>query len=246
MFPVSVPSWRCCPAYPKRIYIASMITRKPLVSMALSDFKYIVVEGPIGVGKTTLAQRLADSFAAELLLEEPEQNPFLARYYENPRAHALSTQLYFLLQRTRQTHGLRQSDLFSRVRVADYLMEKDQLFAELTLEPDELALYQQVYTQVVGEPLQPDLVIYLQAPVNVLKDRIASRGYAYEQAIDTQYLQRLVSAYTRFFYDYEASPLVIINAASIDFANNDEDYQLLVDKLREVGKGRHYLNPLPF
>ncbi len=214
--------------------------------MALSDFKYIVVEGPIGVGKTTLARRLAESFAAELLLEEPEQNPFLARYYENPRAHALSTQLYFLLQRARQIEGLRQSDLFSRVRVADYLMDKDRIFAELTLEADELALYQQVYTQVVGEPLQPDLVIYLQAPVNVLRERIANRGIGYERSIDTHYLQRLVSAYTRFFYHYEASPIVIINAASIDYANSDADYQLLFDKLREVGKGRHYLNPLPF
>ncbi len=214
--------------------------------MALSDFKYIVVEGPIGVGKTTLARRLAESFAAELLLEEPEQNPFLARYYENPRAHALSTQLYFLLQRARQIEGLRQSDLFSRVRVADYLMDKDRIFAELTLEADELALYQQVYTQVVGEPLQPDLVIYLQAPVNVLRERIANRGIGYERSIDTHYLQRLVSAYTRFFYHYEASPIVIINAASIDYANSDADYQLLFDKLREVGRGRHYLNPLPF
>ena len=213
--------------------------------MALSDFKYIVVEGPVGVGKTTLARRLANSFAAELLLEEPEQNPFLARFYDNPRAHALSTQLYFLLQRTRQTQGLRQSDMFSRVRIADYLMDKDRLFAELTLGPDELTLYQQVYEQIVGEALQPDLVIYLQAPVRVLQDRIARRGIGYEQAIDAQYLQRLVSAYTRFFYHYEASPLVIVNAASIDFANSDEDYQLLFDKLRDVGKGRHYLNPLP-
>jgi len=214
--------------------------------MPVSEFNYIVVEGPIGVGKTTLARRLAESFAAELLLEEPQENPFLARYYENPRAHALSTQLYFLLQRARQIHGLRQSDLFSRVRVADYLMDKDRLFAELTLAPDELTLYRQVYSQVVGETLRPDLVIYLQAPVAVLQDRIASRGIGYEQAIDAQYLQRLVSAYTRFFYHYDASPLVIINAASIDFANRDEDYQLLFDKLQDVGKGRHYLNPLPF
>jgi deoxyadenosine/deoxycytidine kinase len=122
----------------------------------VSDYKYIVVEGPIGVGKTTLARRLADSFAAELLLEEPQDNPFLSRFYENPRAHALSTQLYFLLQRARQVHGLRQADMFSRVRVADYLMDKDRLFAELTLEPDELTLYQQVYAHVAGESLQPD------------------------------------------------------------------------------------------
>ena len=213
--------------------------------MATSVLNYIVVEGPIGVGKTTLARRLAESFAAELLLEEPEQNPFLARFYENPRAHALPTQLYFLLQRVRQTQGLRQSDLFSSVRVADYLMDKDRLFAELTLEADELTLYQQVYAQVVGEPLQPDLVIYLQAPVDVLQERIASRGIAYEQALDRQFLQRLVSAYTGFFHRYEAAPLVIVNAASIDFANNDEDYQSLFDKIRDVGKGRHYLNPLP-
>ena len=211
----------------------------------MKEYNYIVVEGPIGVGKTTLARRLADSFDAELLLEEPQENPFLTRFYENPRAHALSTQLFFLLQRSRQVHGLRQADMFSRVRVADYLMDKDRLFAELTLEPDELELYQQVYAHVAGEALKPDLVIYLQAPVEVLRERIANRGIGYEQAIDGNYLQRLVSAYTRFFYHYESSPLVIINAASIDFANSEEDFELLVEKLGDVGKGRHYLNPLP-
>ena len=211
----------------------------------MNPLRYIVVEGPIGVGKTTLARRLADSFAAELLLEEPEDNPFLARFYENPRAHALQTQLYFLLQRSRQIQGLRQGDMFSRVRVGDYLMDKDRIFAELTLEPDELTLYQQVYSHVAGETVTPDLVIYLQAPVSVLQERIAHRGIGYERSIDTQYLQRLVSAYTRFFYHYEASPLVIVNAAGIDFANSDEDYRLLFDKLRDLGRGRHYLNPMP-
>ena len=211
--------------------------------MALGEFNYIVVEGPIGVGKTTLARRLAESFGAELLLEEPEQNPFLERYYANPRANALSTQLFFLLQRARQIQGLRQSDLFSRVRIADYLMDKDRIFAGLTLEPDELALYEQVYAQVVGEALSPDLVIYLQAPVSVLQERIRTRGIDYEQEIDAQYLQRLVSAYTQFFYDYDESPLVIINAESIDLANSEDDYRLLFERLREVGKGRHYLNP---
>ena len=211
--------------------------------MALGEFNYIVVEGPIGVGKTTLARRLAESFGAELLLEEPEQNPFLERYYANPRANALSTQLFFLLQRARQIQGLRQSDLFSRVRIADYLMDKDRIFAGLTLESDELTLYEQVYAQVVGEALAPDLVIYLQAPVSVLQERIRTRGIDYEQEIDAQYLQRLVSAYTQFFYDYDESPLVIINAESIDFANSEDDYRLLFERLREVGKGRHYLNP---
>ncbi|MDX1430901.1 MAG: deoxynucleoside kinase [Gammaproteobacteria bacterium] len=214
--------------------------------MAETELSYIVVEGPIGVGKTTLARRLAESYGGELLLEAPEENPFLARFYENPRANALATQLYFLLQRVRQVQGLRQSDMFSPVRVADYLMDKDRLFAELTLEPDELALYQQVSAQVVGEIVRPDLVIYLQAPVGVLRERIASRGHAYEERIDAQYLQRLVAAYTRFFYHYEDSPLVIVNAAEIDLANNDRDYELLFERLKDIRSGRHYLNPLPF
>ena len=214
--------------------------------MAETELSYIVVEGPIGVGKTTLARRLAESYGGELLLEAPEENPFLARFYENPRANALATQLYFLLQRVRQVQGLRQSDMFSPVRVADYLMDKDRLFAELTLEPDELALYRQVSAQVVGEIVRPDLVIYLQAPVGVLRERIASRGHAYEERIDAQYLQRLVAAYTRFFYHYEDSPLVIVNAAEIDLANNDRDYELLFERLKDIRSGRHYLNPLPF
>jgi deoxyadenosine/deoxycytidine kinase len=210
------------------------------------DLNYIVVEGPIGVGKTTLARRLAESYGAELMLEAPEENPFLARFYENPRAHALSAQLYFLLQRVRQIEGLHQGDMFTSMRVADYLMDKDRLFAELTLEADELALYKQVYNQIVGEAIKPDLVIYLQAPVEVLQDRIATRGVPYESAMDPDYLHRLVAAYMRFFYHYEAAPLVIINAAGIDLANSDEDYQLLFEKLRGIQKGRHYLNPLPF
>lgn len=214
--------------------------------MEESRFNYIVVEGPIGVGKTTLAKRLAESYGAELMLEAPEENPFLPRFYEQPRAHALPTQLYFLLQRARQMQGLRQSDMFASVRVADYLIEKDRLFAELTLEADELALYEQVYEQIVGDTLQPDLVIYLQAPVNVLRERIASRGIAYEERMDPHYLHRLVTAYTRFFYHYEAAPLVIINAGAIDLANSDEDYRLLFEKLQHIQKGRHYLNPLPF
>ena len=214
--------------------------------MSAADLSYVVVEGPIGVGKTTLARRLAESFGGELILEAPEENPFLARFYENPRANALSTQLFFLLQRVRQIERLRQADMFSAVRVADYLMEKDQLFAEMTLDAEELALYRQVYSQVVGEHVRPDLVIYLQAPVRVLRERIASRGHAYEERIDVQYLQRLVAAYTRFFYHYEDAPLVIVNAAEIDLAGNDRDYELLFERLKDIRSGRHYLNPLPF
>ena len=212
-----------------------------------TEFSYIVVEGPIGVGKTTLAKRLAESYSGGTLLEAPEANPFLPRFYENPRANALSTQLYFLLQRVRQINDLQQQDMFSPVTVGDYMIEKDRLFAELNLDADEFRLYQQVYEQVVGEkPVSPDLVIYLQAPVNVLQDRIANRGIPYEDDMDQHYLHRLVSAYTRFFYNYEAAPLVIVNAAEIDIVNNETDYKLLFEQLQTIRKGRHYLNPLPF
>jgi deoxyadenosine/deoxycytidine kinase len=214
--------------------------------MIETDLDYIVVEGPIGVGKTTLARRLAESFGGELLLEAPEENPFLPRFYENPRANALSTQLYFLLHRNQQIRDLRQADMFAHVRVGDYMIEKDYLFAQLTLDAEELALYEQVYSQIVGETVAPDLVIYLQAPVNVLMDRITNRGMPYEANIDQKYLQRLVSAYTHFFYNYELAPLVIVNAAEIDIANNDGDYTVLFEKLQTIRKGRHYLNPLPF
>ena len=213
--------------------------------MAGADFRYIVVEGPIGVGKTTLAKRLAASLGGEALLEAPEENPFLSRFYENPRMAALATQLFFLLQRARQIEDLRQTDMFARVRVGDFMIEKDRLFAELTLDPDELALYRQVYEQVAGEAVTPDLVIYLQAPVDVLLRRVAARGVPYEESMDPRYLDRVASAYTRFFHHYEGAPLVIVNAAEIDFARDGDDYDLLFEKLRSISSGRHYLNPLP-
>lgn len=214
--------------------------------MIETDLEYIVVEGPIGVGKTTLARRLAESYGAELMLEAPDENPFLPKFYDNPRANALSTQLYFLLHRVQQIRELHQADMFTKLRVGDYMIEKDYLFAQLNLDADELRLYEQVYAQIAGETVVPDLVIYLQAPVNVLMDRITSRGIPYEVGIDQHYLHRLVSAYTHFFYNYETAPLVIVNAAEIDIANNDGDYALLFEKLQTIKKGRHYLNPLPF
>ena len=212
--------------------------------MAEPSFRYIVVEGPIGVGKTTLAKRLAASFGGEALLEAPEENPFLPRFYEDPRMTALATQLFFLLQRVRQLEDIRQSDMFSTVRIGDFMIEKDRLFAELTLDPDELALYRRVHAQIVGETVAPDLMIYLQAPVDVLLRRIAARGTSYEDSMDPRYLDRVACAYTRFFHHYEDAPLVIVNAAEIDFARGD-DYDLLFDKLRSISKGRHYLNPMP-
>ena len=213
--------------------------------MTEPEFRYIVVEGPIGVGKTTLAKRLAASLRGEAMLEAPEENPFLPRFYENPRMTALATQLFFLLQRVRQLNDIRQTDMFSAVRVGDFMIEKDRLFAELTLDPDELALYRQVYEQIAGATVIPDLVIYLQAPVDVLLRRIAARGIHYEDSMDPRYLDRVASAYTRFFHHYEDAPLVIVNAAEIDFAHGDDDYDLLFERLRSISKGRHYLNPMP-
>ena len=213
--------------------------------MAEPSFRYIVVEGPIGVGKTTLAKRLAASLGGEALLEAPEENPFLPRFYENPGMTALATQLFFLLQRARQLQDVRQSDMFATVRVGDFMIEKDRLFAELTLDSDELALYGRVHEQIVGETVAPDLVIYLQAPVDVLLRRIEARGIPYEDWMDPRYLDRVASAYTRFFHHYEDAPLVIVNAAEIDFAHGDDDYDLLFEKLRSISKGRHYLNPMP-
>jgi len=209
------------------------------------DPRYIVVEGPIGVGKTTLAKRLAETFGSDLLLEGAEENPFLKRFYRDPRSAALPTQLFFLFQRARQMQELRQADLFQPVRVSDFLMEKDRLFAELTLDEDELALYEQAYAHLTPEAPAPDLVIYLQAPVEVLVERIRGRGRPEERGLDPAYLERLVEGYTRFFYDYGQAPLLIVNAAGIDFANSEDDYQLLLEQIRTVRRGRHYFNPQP-
>jgi deoxyadenosine/deoxycytidine kinase len=206
---------------------------------------YIVVEGPIGVGKTSLARRLAATFHSELLLEGDAENPFLERFYRNPREAALPTQLYFLFQRARQLQGLRQGDIFQPVRIADFLMQKDRLFASLTLDDEELKLYEQVYNQMTIDAPVPDLVIYLQAPVEVLRSRIRARGIAHEQLIEADYLQRVVDAYSRLFHYYDASPLLIVNAAEIDPLNNARDYEALIGRVRSISSGRHYFNPLP-
>ncbi len=205
--------------------------------------RYIVVEGPIGVGKTSLARRLARSFASELILEEADQNPFLERFYRNPGHAALPAQLYFLLQRARQIERLHQSDLFAPVRVSDFMLEKDRLFAELTLDCNELGLYQQVADTLALDAPSPDLVIYLQAPASVLIRRIASRGIAYEQQIDAAYLEKLGEAYARFFHEYDASPLLIVNATSIDPIHRESDYQELLATILKFRRGRHFFNP---
>ena len=214
--------------------------------MSDNQLRYIVVEGPIGVGKTTLTRRLANSLDGTLLLEAPQHNPFLPRFYADPSTHALSTQLTFLIQRVEQLRGLAQDDLFSRLRVADFMIEKDRIFAELTLDNDELDLYLKLYAQMVRDVPRPDLVVYLQAPVDVLLERVERRGIDYEQRIDPEYLQRLAAAYTQFFHHYEGAPLVIVNAAEINLAEGNEDYNVLLKELLAIRRGRHYLNPLPF
>lgn len=206
--------------------------------------RYVVVEGPIGVGKTSLARRLARSFGSELILEQAQENPFLERFYRNPRSAALQTQLFFLFQRTRQLEDMRQHDLFDTVRVADYLIDKDRLFARLTLDDQEYALYEQIYQRLATDMPVPDLVVYLQAPSDVLLERIARRGIRYEQHIDRQYLERLQEAYARFFHAYDASALLIVNAAHADFVNSDEDYEQLFEQIKRIRRGRHYFNPL--
>ena len=205
---------------------------------------YIVVEGPIGVGKTSLARRLAESFESDLLLEGADENPFLERFYQDPRSGALPAQLFFLLQRARQMQDMRQADMFRPVRVADFLIEKDRLFAELVLDAEELKLYEQVYEHVTIDAPVPDLVIYLQAPEDVLLKRIAKRGIRYERRIDASYLRRLSEAYTRMFHYYEAAPLLIVNAAHIDLVNSDEDYEALLEQIHLTTSGRQYFNPV--
>ena len=208
--------------------------------------RYIAVEGPIGVGKTSLAKRLAKSFNYEILLEKSENNPFLERFYRDPRQMALATQLFFLFQRAQQIQDLRQDDMFEPVRVADFLMEKDRLFARQNLDTDEFKLYQNVYEHLTIDAPQPDLVIYLQAPVEVLIERIQKRGIQSEQLIEKRYLENLSNAYTEFFHYYDDSTLLVVNSAEIDLVNNDEDYDQLLDYILTTRKGsRNYFNPRP-
>ncbi len=206
--------------------------------------RFIAVEGPIGVGKTSLAKKLADSLSADTLFEEVLENPFLERFYQDGQSAALPAQMFFLFARARQIEGLRQSDLFATVRVSDYLFAKDRLFAELNLSPDELELYDQVVDTLRVEPPVPDLVIYLQASVDSLLDRIARRGIGFERAISRRYLERLTDAYARYFHAYDDGPLLIVNASQIDPISSDADYEQLFRQIERTTGGRHFYNPV--
>ena len=212
----------------------------------LNQHRYIVIEGPIGVGKTSLSKKLAESYGYELLLEQAEDNPFLSQYYQNPRQFALSTQLCFLMQRAQQVQNFRQIDLFRNAHIADFLMDKDRLFAELTLNHDELVLYRQIFEHLTIDAPKPDLVIYLQAPVEVLRERISKRGIDYEQQIKDDFLLRLSESYTRYFYDYDDSALLTVNTQSIDLVDNDSSYRSLLDEIEQIRSGRHYFNQSSF
>ncbi len=210
----------------------------------MSESRYIAIEGPIGVGKTALARRLAASLSADLVLEEVEENPFLERFYRDGRSAALPAQMFFLFARVRQIEKMRQSDLFASTRISDYLFTRDRLFAELNLDAEELKLYDQIVANLKVEPPIPDLVIYLQASVDSLMRRLARRNASYDRFVERGYLERLTEAYARFFHEYADGPLLIVNASQIDPVNNEADYDQLFRQIENTTGGRHFFNPV--
>ena len=212
------------------------------MSVLPEKFRHIVVEGPIGAGKTSLARRIAETAGAALMLEAPEDNPFLERFYRDMPRYALPTQLFFLFQRIHQLAELRQPDMFKGTTIGDFLFEKDPLFARLTLTDDELALYEQMYRHLKPQAPVPDLVIYLQAEPATMIERVRRRGHAHEAPISESYLTLLAERYTRFFHHYDAAPLLIINADHFNFIENDADFTLLLRHIREMRGKREYVN----
>lgn len=210
--------------------------------MPLSKYRYIVVEGPIGVGKTSLALRLADLVEVQPLLEKPQDNPFLAKFYQDPARYALPTQLFFLFQRINEARDMAQMDLFQSRTISDYLFEKDALFARLTLSDDEYKLYQSIYQGLSPQVPTPDLVIYLQAPTYTLVERVRKRGNRYERTIEEDYLARLSDSYGEFFHHYEEAPLLVVNSEHLNFVDNAGDFNLLLDRIGKMKGRREYFN----
>jgi deoxyguanosine kinase len=210
--------------------------------MDLEKSRYVVVEGPIGAGKTSLARALAQHLHADALLELPEDNPFLARFYDDMARYALPAQLNFLFQRVDQLRALAQLDMFARPTVADFLFDKDPLFARLTLSDDEYALYEKIYSHLKPQVPVPDLVVYLQAPVATLVDRVHRRGIEFERQMPASYLARLADAYARFFYQYEEAPLLIVNSERLNFVDNPDHFRLLVSRIVGMRGSREFFN----
>jgi len=207
-----------------------------------AQLRHIVVEGPIGAGKTSLAQRLAQQLGAQLMLEQPEANPFLERFYRDRRRYALPTQLCFLLQRTAQIAELGQLDLFQRQVITDFLLDKDALFARLTLSDEELKLYQTIHAQIAPRAAAPDLVIYLQARPETLAERVARRAHAIEAGIPESYLRALAESYADFFHHYDAAPVLIVNSEHLNPTSRDEDLQLLLARMQAMRGRREYFS----
>ncbi len=208
----------------------------------MDKFRYLVVEGPIGAGKTSLARRLGARLAADLVLEQPEENPFLARFYQDMARFALPTQLFFLFQRARMLEPLAQPDMFGRPAIGDFLLDKDPLFARLTLSADELALYQKIYDALRPRSPTPDLVVYLQAQPATLVERVRRRAKGYERPVSEEYLALLAESYARFFYHYDAAPLLIVNSDNLNFVEREGDFELLVSRLRAMRGRREFFN----
>jgi deoxyadenosine/deoxycytidine kinase len=210
----------------------------------MADKRYIVVEGPIGVGKTSLVQKLGEEFASRVILEKVADNPFLPKFYTNPSGFAFQTQMFFLLSRYQQQRELAQQELFSQSIICDYLFAKDRIFASVNLDEDELMLYQQIYTLLDQRIPKADLVIYLQSPTGVLQQRIRMRGRSYEREVSRDYIEAVNEAYNRFFFSYDETPLLIINTAEVDFVRRPEDFQDLVREIRRMKKGVQFYVPL--
>lgn len=210
--------------------------------MLFDKYRYVVVEGPIGVGKTSLVHRLAQHLGATALLEKPDENPFLARFYQDPSRYALATQLFFLFQRGNEVRDLAQMDLFRESTVSDYLFEKDQLFASLNLNEEEYALYQQIYRTLQLHAPVPDLVIYLQAAPEILVERVRRRAQPYETGISESYLQRLSQSYSDFFYHYDAAPVLMVNSEHLNFVDGDDDFTLLLKRIEEMRGPREFFS----
>jgi deoxyadenosine/deoxycytidine kinase len=210
--------------------------------MSLDRYRYIVVEGPIGAGKTSLTHKLAEHLGADTLLENASDNPFLPRFYQEPKRYALPTQLHFLFDRARQLRDLAQGDLFRSGTVSDFLIDKDMLFARLNLDDDEFDLYQKVYADLAPQAAVPDLVIYLQAPIDALQERVNRRGVEYERSMDAGYLQRLANSYSEFFHRYEAAPLLIVNTSHLNFAQSEADFGLLLERMSKMRGPREFFS----